>query len=119
MSPRIAPAGIIHLLKLTSCHRIISTKSTLGPLLEGITGELSTDDPSFELSIQEIPSLNDLYPKLGAETLSDAFTLYPPVSSRPSVTDVAIYLHSSGSTGPPKAIGLTHMSLIQMARSRM
>ncbi|KAG6900035.1 putative secondary metabolism biosynthetic enzyme, partial [Termitomyces sp. T159_Od127] len=81
-------------------------------LLDGVKAQLAT---KFELIIEEIPTLHDIYPKLGTETIHDPFDRYPAPTTRPHMSDVALYLHSSGSTGFPKAIHQTHLTLSQWA----
>ncbi|KNZ79425.1 L-aminoadipate-semialdehyde dehydrogenase large subunit [Termitomyces sp. J132] len=68
ISPRNSPAAVVHLLKKTSCHRLITTPATLRSLLDGIQTELAADVLDFELSIEEIPTLDQVYPRLGTET---------------------------------------------------
>ncbi|KAG6899436.1 hypothetical protein C0993_010311 [Termitomyces sp. T159_Od127] len=115
ISPRNTPAAIIHLLTKTSCHRLITTSTTLSSLLDGVKAELVAD---FDLSIEEIPMLHQIYPKLGTETVHDPFERYPPPATRPPMSDIALYLHSSGSTGFPKAIHQTHLILAHWAAFR-
>ncbi|KAG6852048.1 hypothetical protein C0991_003596 [Blastosporella zonata] len=115
ISPRNTPAAVAHLLKKTSCHRLITTPVTLRTLLDGVKAELAADAPDFELSIEEIPSLAQLYPKLGNETEGDPFERYPAPETRPPMSDVAVILHSSGSTGFPKAIYQTHLIIAHWA----
>ncbi|KAG6810396.1 putative NRPS-like protein biosynthetic cluster [Tricholoma furcatifolium] len=115
ISPRNTPAAVAHLLKKSSCHRLLTTPTTLRPLLDGLKAELAADSPEFQLSIEEIPSLSTIYPKLGHETSEDSFEQYPPPATRPSLSDVAIILHSSGSTGFPKAIYQTHLIMSHWA----
>lgn len=109
---------MINLLRKTGCHRILSTQNTLKVLLQEVLAELAhsavPDDPVYGVTIDEIPSLHQLYPKLGLEVAKDTFEpeVYPGWVSYPKEDDVAIYLHSSGSTGMPKAIGITHSMLI-------
>lgn len=115
ISPRNSPPAIVNLLKASSCHAVISTQVTLRGLLQGVRAELSTTYPDFDLDIWEAPTLNEIYPKLGSETVDDSFTPYPPSPTRAALTDVAIYLHSSGSTGFPKCIPQSHMIMVEWA----
>lgn len=108
----------MNLLEKVSCHRLIATQITLATLLDGIKSELVSHSPEFELSIEEVPSLFQIYTKLGHETAEDPFEAYPPGNARPGLTDVAFYLHSSGSTGFPKAIPQTHGSAVSWASFR-
>ncbi|KAJ7673364.1 hypothetical protein B0H17DRAFT_1083222 [Mycena rosella] len=113
ISPRHSPTGIFQLLRTSSCHRILATCVTLAPLLTGLRKHIAEVDPEFVLNIEEIPSLAQIYPNLGAETPACAFRPYPPQTSRPLLDDICIYVHSSGSTGLPKAIPQTHRALQQ------
>ncbi|KAF8215632.1 putative nonribosomal peptide synthetase [Mycena galopus ATCC 62051] len=111
ISHRNSAAAIIHLLNDTTSHRLLTTKGSLARLVETV----STDNASYELRIEEIPLLGQIYPHLGHETSEAAFTPYPNPSVRIALDDVALYLHSSGSTGFPKSIPETHRNLVQQA----
>ncbi|KAF5389352.1 hypothetical protein D9757_004361 [Collybiopsis confluens] len=112
ISPRLTPPAVINLLKVSGAHRLLTTESTLGDLVLGIKEQLATEDPAFELSIEEAPTLNQLYPKLGHEKGTHPFEpYYPWKPNYPSPKEIAVYLHSSGSTGFPKAIPLSHFML--------
>ncbi|KAJ6579476.1 putative aminoadipate reductase [Mycena vulgaris] len=115
ISPRNSPAAVVHLLRTTSCRRVISTCVTLAPLIAGIKQEFAQLEPDFVLKIDEAPALSQIYPNLGAETLDCSFDPYAPPTNVPSLDDVCFYLHSSGSTGLPKAIPQTHRSFIQQS----
>ncbi|KAJ7073093.1 putative aminoadipate reductase [Mycena amicta] len=108
ISPRNSPAAVVQLLKKTNCHRILATGVTLAPLLAGIHKELAQEDPPYGLAVQEMPSLDQLYPYLGEETQNHEATPYPRRSTPVDLDLIASYLHSSGSTGFPKAIPQTH-----------
>jgi acyl-coenzyme A synthetase/AMP-(fatty) acid ligase len=83
----------------------------LKDLLDGVKVELEATTPSYELVIEEVPSLHDIFPKLGVETEHDPFTPFK-TDYKPSLDEIAMYLHSSGSTGFPKAIPQTHQTLL-------
>ncbi|KAJ7701502.1 hypothetical protein B0H17DRAFT_1157730 [Mycena rosella] len=70
---------------------------------------------SFVLDIEEVPSLAQIYPNLGTETLDCPFEPYMQPTDFPALDSVCLYLHSSGSTGLPKAIPHTHRILMQQA----
>ncbi|KAJ7807640.1 hypothetical protein B0H13DRAFT_2482908 [Mycena leptocephala] len=78
ISPRNSAAGIFQLLCASSCHRIIATCVTLAPLLAGLKKHIAEADPDFELDIQEMPPLGQIYPNLGAETPDCSFQLIRP-----------------------------------------
>ncbi|KAF5393844.1 hypothetical protein D9757_000419 [Collybiopsis confluens] len=109
ISPRNSPMALLNLIRKTSAHRVITTRDTLRGVIDGLQAELDVVDPSYAISIEEAPSLQEIYPQLGKETAQDPFTpLDQPFSPKDSDNLNAIYLHSSGSTGLPKHILLTH-----------
>ncbi|KAJ4490659.1 acetyl-CoA synthetase-like protein [Lentinula aciculospora] len=107
ISPRNSSAALLHLLRKTSSHRILMTQTTLRGVVDGLKAELHVVDPTYELSIEEVPTLQDAYPHLGREVVGDFFTPITPAFS-PKDSEAGIYLHSSGSTGFPKPILFTH-----------
>ncbi|KAJ7085159.1 putative nonribosomal peptide synthetase [Mycena belliarum] len=132
MSHRNSAAAMIHLLSGTGAHRLMTTKSSLAHLVDDVAAESSAQTPPYELSIDEIPLLGDIYPHLGRETLEHAFVPYPEPEEITSMDDVVLYLHSSGephpsfppwklklrtpgSTGFPKVIPWTHRTMIHYA----
>jgi acyl-CoA synthetase (AMP-forming)/AMP-acid ligase II len=117
MSPRNSAAGIFQLLRASSCHRIVATCVTLAPVLAGLQQHIADVEPNFALDIEEIPSLAQTYPNLGAETPDCSFQPYSTQGSA-SIDDIALYMHSSGSSGLPKAIPQTHRALMEWASFR-
>ncbi|KDR79161.1 hypothetical protein GALMADRAFT_277673 [Galerina marginata CBS 339.88] len=107
MSPRNTAAAIIKMLKETGCHRLLTTQETLKSLVTEIKTDLARDSPGFELIVEEMPPVHEIYPKMGHETKVDPFEEYPRPSVRPLLDNVLLYLHSSGSTGFPKSIAET------------
>ncbi|KAJ7696821.1 acetyl-CoA synthetase-like protein [Mycena rosella] len=112
ISHRNSAAAVLHLLKNTDSHRLLTTKSSLAHLVDSVSADLSVQSPPYELSIEEFPLLGEIYPHLGHETKEDAFAAYPDSTTRTPLDNVALYLHSSGSTGFPKCIPETHRSFI-------
>ncbi|KAJ7656826.1 putative aminoadipate reductase [Mycena polygramma] len=115
ISHRNSEAAIVHLLTSSGAHHIVTTRGPLGRLVDTVAADLSTLDPPHELTIQEIPLLGQLYPHLGHETSEDSFVPYPAPALRTPLDNVAMYLHSSGSTGFPKCIPETHRNLVHYA----
>ncbi|KAF7303443.1 Acetyl-CoA synthetase-like protein [Mycena indigotica] len=111
ISQRNSEVALVHLLTTTNTRRILTTHKSLGPLLESISSQAA----AAGINVQEIPVLGELYPLLGREAPQDAFSAYPALSSRAKGTDVALYLHSSGSTGLPKPIPLPHRTVHSFA----
>ena len=101
----------------TSCHHLVATCETLGDLIRDVKADIFSKDPTYELSVEELPSLDTIFPRLGVESEDDAFIYYPAVQIRPALSDICMYLHSSGSTGLPKVIPQTHQVLLNWAGS--
>ncbi|KAL1718570.1 hypothetical protein EV715DRAFT_291179 [Schizophyllum commune] len=116
ISPRLSPAAVANLMRASNCHRLIATQQTLQTLISGIEKELGAD---HALKVDEMPVLDLIYPHLAEEKATDAFEPYPEVSSPKKPEDMELYLHSSGSTGFPKAIGHTYASLAGWSRLAM
>ncbi|KIK64221.1 hypothetical protein GYMLUDRAFT_40511 [Collybiopsis luxurians FD-317 M1] len=111
ISPRNSPAALLHLIRKTSVHRLITTQATLQNLVDGLKAEIQASDPEYVLTIEEAPSVREVFPVLGRERKEDPFD--PFISNWESGeslkdSDKGIYLHSSGSTGFPKPILFTH-----------
>lgn len=56
-----------------------------------------------------MPSIASVYPYLAHETVEHPFQFYPQATQRPTKDDLCLYLHSSGSTGNPRPIPITHI----------
>ncbi|KAJ7439943.1 amp-CoA ligase [Mycena latifolia] len=112
ISHRNSAVGVLHLLSSTRSHRLLTTKGFLAHLVDTVGAELSVQKPPYELEIEEIPLLGQIYPHLGHETTEHAFVPYPDPATRTSLDDVALYLHPSGSTGFPKSIPEPHRTVI-------
>ncbi|KAK7042179.1 Non-canonical non-ribosomal peptide synthetase FUB8 [Favolaschia claudopus] len=112
ISPRNSAAGILQMLRSASCHRIIATCTTLGPLLAELRKHITENDAEFQLTVEEIPSLGEIYPNLGVENSACVFQPYPS-QTPPQLDDICLYMHSSGSSGLPKTIAQTHRALMQ------
>jgi acyl-coenzyme A synthetase/AMP-(fatty) acid ligase len=97
------------MLQKISCHRVLTTRASLSPLLASITSLTPAD---FPFSIEEIPTLAQCYPYLGRETYNDTFVPYPALQKPQDMDDVILYIHSSGSTGLPKAIPQTNTTVL-------
>ena len=96
-------------MKRTECTRIVTLHHSHGRLIDAIRRE----NEGANLTVHELPTLRYAFPKLGKEVAADSFTPYPPPLKRPDLDSLAIYLHSSGSTGLPKPIAHSHRIQVQ------
>ena len=101
----------------SSSHRLVATCETLRDLITDVKLEIFAKDPTYELSIEELPALDVIFPRLGVEREEDPFIPYPTLETRPDISDVCMFLHSSGSTGLPKTIPQTQKTLLNWAGS--
>lgn len=118
MSPRNSPQGVAHMLETTSCHRILAQASTAS-----LTYQVQTEMASrgVDVRIDNLPGLYDVFPQLQdteAPGGSKAkFKPYPPSSQPINLLETSMYIHSSGSTGPPKSIHFTYQRCLQWMRN--
>lgn len=109
LSPRNSAAATAKLLQDVGSRHLVASP-IFKALIEEIQLELELE--SFvNIPVSEVPSLDSIFPKLGSETRGDPFTPYVS-TARSLLTDVAFYLHSSGSTGFPKTIPQTQTSIL-------
>ncbi|KAF8129526.1 acetyl-CoA synthetase-like protein [Boletus edulis] len=109
VSPRNSAAAVVNMMQKTNCSRIVTLYHAHKVLIDGIRNEIE----GKELTVHELPAFHYVFPKLGQEVAADAFVPYPPSLERPDLDSPAIYMHSSGSTGFPKAIPHSHRLQIQ------
>ncbi|CAA7263092.1 unnamed protein product [Cyclocybe aegerita] len=114
ISSRNTAAAIVNLLRKTSCHYLVTTSTTLRELIDEVKKDMALNEPDFTLMILEVPPLRKIFPNLGEERGEDPFTPYT-ASPKPKLDGVGMYIHSSGSTGFPKAIPQTHWTLVNWA----
>ncbi|KAK0189809.1 putative aminoadipate reductase [Armillaria mellea] len=109
LSPRNSSAATAKLLQDVGSRHLVAS-SVFTALVEEIRLQLEFES-SVDISVSEVPSLHSIFPNLGSETHRDPFTPYVS-TTRSLLTDVAFYLHSSGSTGFPKTIPQTQTSIL-------
>ena len=117
ISPRNTAEAVAKLLMDTSCHRVLATKDALTSLLDDLQLQLANSDSTLTLCFEEIPSLTEIYPKLGQEKPTDPFQPYP-LGPRPSPEDTLIYFHSSGSTGFPRTVAQASETILHWSSRR-
>ncbi|KAL6302718.1 hypothetical protein BKA93DRAFT_736353 [Sparassis latifolia] len=108
MSPRNSAPAIANMLERTCCHRVVSQPS-LSPLSEAVRASVSE---GYELQVDALPTLSDIFPAFGSTAGAAVPSSYPAPAQPPACSDIVLYLHSSGSTGFPKPIPQTDITLL-------
>ncbi|KAH8078746.1 hypothetical protein BXZ70DRAFT_658621 [Cristinia sonorae] len=118
MSPKNSPEAVCHMLKATNCHRILMQPS-ISSLTSAVKATLEKE--RFQVELIELPELQEVLPSLSPDDPNGHIPvkLYPPPQIQPKANDLTIYIHSSGSTGMPKSIPLTHDTVLDMARTSL
>ncbi|KAJ3557049.1 hypothetical protein NM688_g1689 [Phlebia brevispora] len=118
VSHRNSPEAITHLLRKSSCYRVL-TQTSLKHLLSNAETAFSAE--GLTLQIDELPELSKVYPKfaVGNGIAHDAKEALYPALPRPGNDELAMFIHSSGSTGFPKPIPLTQKIITQWVKNPM
>ncbi|GBE84591.1 acetyl-CoA synthetase-like protein [Sparassis crispa] len=115
MSPRNSAAAIVKMLKGTDCHRIVHHAPFIS-LTDAVRAALPE---TYNLQFDVLPNLSDIFPSFASPS-AGLFSSPEPYStctdtpiSRPH--EPVLYLHSSGSTGFPKPIPQSQLSVLHWA----
>ncbi|KAG8992459.1 hypothetical protein FRB94_013915 [Tulasnella sp. JGI-2019a] len=119
LSTRNSVDAVIHLLESSHCRRIVvaggepiqkvirDANQQIGKRVAKSQGLWAVDAPKF----------GELFPEYGPSTSREAHRVTLTTRPRrPRMSDDALILHSSGSTGFPKSIHITHDSCIDWMR---
>lgn len=115
MSPRNSVEAIHHMLEVTSCRHIVVNAPT-SALAAEVTARFAS--AGIDIRTTEMPALTDAFPNIHTRDATSEWAPYPPRPTRPDPEGTCLYLHSSGSTGLPKSIALTHTVVYQWFESR-
>lgn len=101
----------------------MTTSATLPELKGGILSDIASSDPTWALCASEAPLLGQLFPEYSdVPKIEETTSPSPPSEIIEAGTfnldDTALYLHSSGSTGLPKAIPRTHREMVNYIKFR-
>ena len=87
-------------------------------LIEQVKDEMKSK--GIHLRVDLVPTLHDLFPRLGGLDAPEITSpLYPAPEIPHKLDDVAMYFHSSGSTGYPKSIPIKVVQTAQWMRHSM
>ncbi|KAI0698146.1 hypothetical protein BC835DRAFT_1413279 [Cytidiella melzeri] len=116
ISPRNSTEAIVNLIEKTSSVRLI-THGPLKTLAAAAQAQLASKGQHVE--VEDLYSIYDIFPtlKLGGEADAPVEDPYPERETAFSPDEPVIVLHSSGSTGLPKAIYQTQKIVLQWAQS--
>ncbi|KAF9544259.1 acetyl-CoA synthetase-like protein [Agrocybe pediades] len=106
ISARNSPSAVAHLIKKVGVkHLFVGRDQAMLDLKTKAFEELDSELPTFS----PIPTFEDLYtPAQEHSTTLDELTF-----EKKDLNDIAIYMHSSGSTNFPKPIAWTHAHLLR------
>ena len=118
MSPRNSVQGVRHMLNTTGSRRILSQKST-ALLSTQVQSEMKSAGTNVE--VEDLSQLDDINLDLLGQKPSSALSegCYPASPKQFGLEDPLLYLHSSGSTGPPKSVPFPNHQVLQNLRRRM
>ncbi|PLB54581.1 acetyl-CoA synthetase-like protein [Aspergillus steynii IBT 23096] len=102
LSLRIAPVAVVNLLKQTACSTIVHGDTTQ------IRSTLQSLDADFPISTYTLP----LRSEYDQPSRRPEERLVRHIDREKENTEIALIMHSSGSTGLPKAVMLTHRALL-------
>ncbi|EKM57056.1 uncharacterized protein PHACADRAFT_208208 [Phanerochaete carnosa HHB-10118-sp] len=114
MSPRNGIPAILNMLEITSCHRIIS-QPEFAPLVSAVKTQLG--EKQYGLGVDSLPGLLEIFPDLNKNGRVAPCTPYPRASKPHDMEDIVLYLHSSGSTGLPRAIPQRQINILHWCNS--
>ena len=105
------------MLESTGSKRVLSQKSTAS-LSSRVQSEMASAGTTLE--VDDLSIFDDILLELlnHRASKSPCEVLYPPGEPCFTLEDPLLYLHSSGSTGPPKSVPFPHHQVLQNLRRR-
>ncbi|KAF9553324.1 acetyl-CoA synthetase-like protein [Agrocybe pediades] len=114
ISTRNSSAAVAHLINKAGVeHVFLGREQAMIDLKDQVLEELNSQNPAHPLpAFSPIPVFDDLYSSYSAMYDSDGSDL--PFEKK-DLDDIAMYIHSSGTTNFPKPIPWTHSHLLRFA----
>ncbi|ETW75335.1 hypothetical protein HETIRDRAFT_461285 [Heterobasidion irregulare TC 32-1] len=109
VSPRNSPPAIAHLLSITQSDFLLTSADTVTQDIVHKAVDILQKNGGT-IAVRDIPRFEELF-----HDVAVSFEPLPQMQT-PSMDDVAIILHSSGSTNFPKPIPLTHRALLEWGK---
>ncbi|KAL3446506.1 hypothetical protein BJX65DRAFT_318575 [Aspergillus insuetus] len=110
ISERNSVAANYKLFNEVQCSTILTTSLDFAPLQATRAGDEAIDGPGRDLVVLELPSLETLLTETRPE-----YPFHKTLST--SARDVALIVHTSGSTGFPKPMFITHEFIAKTMRN--
>ncbi|CAL1699334.1 unnamed protein product [Somion occarium] len=108
VSPRNSPAAIAHLLTITDSAYLLVGPEVAMQDLAAVSLKILSDAGTPQPIIGSVPPFESLYPKDSEAN----FEPLPPL--KPKWDDIAVIMHSSGSTAYPKSILWSHHRFLML-----
>ncbi|KAG8873436.1 hypothetical protein FRB97_006736, partial [Tulasnella sp. 331] len=120
ISTRNSVAAVVYLLQETKSERlIVAGGEPIREVVRGVILQISEQAArSIPLKVIDAPTFGALFPKHGPAMYQDAEASKPIelLTRKPAMSEVALILHSSGSTGFPKPIRFSHLCIVEWMR---
>ncbi|OJT12273.1 Linear gramicidin synthase subunit D [Trametes pubescens] len=111
VSTRNTAAGVADMLKRTNTTQILISQDAT---IRGIAADALSQLPGIQVTVRDMPVFEDLYSDAPTNSAFTNVDVKLPAKYNPDA--LAIFLHSSGSTGHPKPIPWTHRRLALFGR---
>ncbi|KAG8877545.1 hypothetical protein FRB98_006665 [Tulasnella sp. 332] len=119
ISTRNSVAAVAHLLQEAKAERlIVAGGEPIRKVVHDVTLQISEQAiKPTSLKVINAPTFGSIFPKHGPHQDSEGSRPVKIQTRRPGMSEVALILHSSGSTGFPKAVYFSHLRCVEWMRT--